>query len=243
MNSPALRPRSVGEILDTGFQLYRSRWSEMAIATGVLVLPLLLLEAVAPYEMLPVLERLGNLFFMAASAAVVAITAGMYRGEDVDAVDAIRAVGQRFFSVWGAALIQGILLVIGLVMLVIPAFIFLAMTFAMVQAVMIEGKTAGEAFERSRNLASDSYKPVLLTSVMMFIIVIAVMTGVGMVMGMFVTSPRLFLLLVNMTAIALNPLAAVVSTVLYYDLRIRKEAYDVTVMTEKLASAAPVPAL
>ena len=56
MNAPALRPRSVGEILDLGFQLYRSRWVQMATATGLLVMPLLLLQAVAPVGVLPLLK-------------------------------------------------------------------------------------------------------------------------------------------------------------------------------------------
>lgn len=90
MLAPALRPRSVGEILDTAFQLYRSRWKEMATATGVLVLPILLLEIVVPLNLLGFVERISQLFFLAASAAVVVIAAGAYRGEDVDAVDAIR---------------------------------------------------------------------------------------------------------------------------------------------------------
>jgi hypothetical protein len=243
MNAPALRPRTIGEILDTAFQLYRSRWSEMALATGVLVMPLLLLEAVAPWELIPLLERLGNLFFMAASAAVVAITAGAYRGDDVDAVDAVRAVGRRFFSVWGATIIQGLLVGIGLVFLVVPGILFLAMTFGMQQAVMIEGRSAGEAYTRSKVLAEDSFMFILLTSVMAFIITIAAMIGFGLVAAQAITSPRLALLATNAVMIALNPFAAVVGTVLYYDLRIRKEAFDVAVATERLEGAVPAPAV
>lgn len=243
MNAPTLRPRTVGEILDTAFQLYRSRFAAMATATGILVMPLLLVELVAPLNLLGFLERIGNLFFLAASAAVVVIAAGAYEGRDVRAVDAIRAMGRRFLSVWGAAIFQGILVGVGLLLLVIPGIIALAYTFAMQQAVMVEGCTTDDAWQRSKTLSRGSMKPILLTSVLAFVIVMVAMIGVGTVMSFFEAGIRAEALIIDGAMIVLNPLAAVVGTVLYYDLRIRKEAYDVVVAAERLPAAEPVPAL
>lgn len=243
MNAPALRARSVGEILDLSFQLYRSRWRQMATATGVLVLPLLALEAVAPLETLPMLESLSGLVFMAASAAVVVIASEAYLGRNAAAGDAVRAAGRRFFSVWGAAIIQTLLIVLGLILFIIPGIIAMAVTFAMQQAVMIEGRTAGEAYGRSRSLARGEFVHILLTSVLAFVILIFAMLGFGVVIEIGVDNVRLATLLTNVVLIAINPLAAVVGTVLYYDLRIRKEAFDVAVATELLADTEPAPVL
>jgi hypothetical protein len=175
MNAPALRARSVGEILDLSFQLYRSRWKQMATATGILVLPLLALEAVASMEMLNLLEGLSNLFFLAASAAVVVIASEAYLGREVSAGEAVRAAGRRFISVWGAAILQGLLIVLGLIFFIIPGILAMAMTFAMQQAVMIEGQTTGQALERSRWLARGEFKHIMLTSVLTWVIVIFAM--------------------------------------------------------------------
>jgi hypothetical protein len=245
MNAPALRARSVGEILDLGFQLYRSRWPQMATATGIVVLPLLLLEAIAPLSALPLLERLGNLFFLAASAAVVVIASEAYMGREIAAADALRRVGGRFLSVWGAALIQGILIMLGMILLIIPGIIAAAWTFAMQQAVMIEGRTASESFERSRELSRNHFMHILLTSGLIIAIVIFTMMGFGVVLALGVESVRMSTLLINVALVAINPLAAVVGTVLYYDLRIRKEAFDVAVATDRLADTPneAVPAL
>jgi hypothetical protein len=239
--APVLRARSVGEILDMAFQLYRSRWTQMATATGIVVLPLLILEAIVPLEALAILERLGNLFFLAASAAVVVIASEAYLGRDISATDALRKVGSRFGSVWGAAIIQGLLIMFGMLLLIIPGIIAAAWTFAMQQAVMIEGKTAGEAFTRSRELSRDNFKHILLTSGLMFVILFFAMIGFGMLLAFGVSDVRQSTLLINVGLIAINPLAAVVGTVLYYDLRIRKEAFDVAVATERLDDA-PVQA-
>lgn len=245
MNAPALRARSVGEILDLAFQIYRSRWASMATATCLFAFPLLLLEAVAPLDALDFLETLGNLVFLAASAAVVVIASEAYMGREVAAAQAVAMAGRRFFSVWGAAIIQGLLVGLGTVLFIVPGIIALAVTFGMQQAVMIEGRTAGDAFDRSRSLAAGHFKHILLTSVMAFVIVFFAMIGFGMVIGFAVTDLRMSTLLVNVAMVAINPLAAVVGTVLYYDLRIRKEAFDVQVAADRLGEAppAPVPAL
>lgn len=244
MTTAALRARSVGEILDLAFQLYRSRWKQMATATGILVLPLLVLQAIAPLDTLPLLQFVSNLVFLAASAAVVVIASEAYMGRDVPASDAVRAAGRRFLSIWGAAIMQGILIVLGLLLLIIPGIIAMVVTFAMQQAIMIEGNTAGNSFERSRELARGHKMHILLTSVLSYIIVVFAMIGLGIVIGLAVPNIRVATLLNNVAMIAINPLYAVVGTVLYYDLRIRKEAFDVAVATEQLADAPnePVPA-
>ena len=242
MNAPALRARSVGEILDLGFQLYRSRWPQMATATGIVVLPLLVLEAISPVEALPLLDRISNLFFLAASAAVVVIASEAYMGREIAASDALRKVGSRFVSVWGAALIQGFLIILGTLLFIIPGIIAAAWTFAMQQAVMIEGRTAGDAFSRSQELSRDNFKHILLTSGLMFVIVMLAMAGFVVVLQLTVESERLWTLLSTVALVAINPLAAVVGTVLYYDLRIRKEAFDVAVATERLGDAPAQPA-
>lgn len=244
MNAPALRVRSVGEILDLACQLYRGRWRQMAAAAGMLILPLLVLLAVAPAWALPLLDWLSELFHIAASAAVVVIASEAYLGRQVSAAHAMRAVGRRVGSVWGAAIIQTILLGLGLLLLVVPVLVATAWTFAMQQAVMIEGRGAGEAFVRSRQLATGQWKHILLTSAVMFLIVILGMGTFLLVLLRGVTDERLTFLLVNIGMSVTNPLAAAVGTVLYYDLRIRREAFDVAVATERLADmhTKPVPA-
>ena len=240
MTALALRARTAGEILDAAFQIYRSRWIPMVAATAVLVLPVLLVQAVAPMSVLPMLDSISNLFFLAATAAVVVIASGAYTGRDVGAMEAVRTLGGRFFSVWGAAIIQGLLIFVGLLLLIVPAFIFGAWTFAIQQAVMLEGRTAGDAFGRSRELARGHLKHILVTMLLAVVIVYAAVLGVALVVAMAVAGERTWGLALSLALVALNPITAVVGTVLYYDLRIRKEAFDVQVAADRLAE--PVPA-
>lgn len=235
-----LRARSAGEILDMAFQIYRTRWTAMATATAVLVLPLILLQVIAPLEILWFLDFVGNLFFLAASAAVVVIASGAYMGTEIDGITAVKKVGSRFGSVWGAAFIQGFVVGIGFLLLIVPGIIFIAWTFAMQQAVMIEGQSASQSFDRSRDLARGHLKHILLTSVLASLILLVGAMGLGMLVAMAVSGERMALIVMNLALIALNPIAAVVGTVLYYDLRIRKEAFDVQIVADRLAEQ-PAP--
>lgn len=240
MNAPALRVRSIGEILDAAFQLYRAHMVPMVTATGMFILPILLLQAVVPEEFLGVVDRVSNIFFMAASAAVVLIASEGYMGRQLDGVTAVKQVNGRFLSVWGAAIIQGLMIGIGFILLVIPGLIAAAWTFGMQQAVMIEGRKANDSFERSRDLARGHLMHVLLTAVMTLVITFVAVLGVMVVLGYVFTGTRALALVSTMVLILLNPLAAVVNTVLYYDLRIRKEGYDVEVYAERMGEGVPV---
>ncbi|HEU0016626.1 MAG TPA: hypothetical protein VFQ45_23290, partial [Longimicrobium sp.] len=213
-----------------------------SVATAAFVLPLLLIEAVVPFADLNFVETVGNVFYMAAGAAAVVISSAGYLGRRIDGMAAVRQVGPRFFSVWGAAIIQVILIVLGLFLLVIPAFIFAAWTATMQQAVMIEGRNAGESFTRSKELAEGYFWHILATGVVTLLVLFLAGAGLALVLDELGTEPRISLMLSNVAMIFFNPFTYVVSTVLYYDLRIRKEAFDVQLMTEALDEEGPAPA-
>jgi hypothetical protein len=245
MTPPLFRRRSVGEILDMAFQIYRARWAAMATATAVLIFPVLALQAVLPLEGAFLLNLLLGLFYMAASGAVVVIASEAYMGRTVAPMTAVRMVLRRFFSIWGAAFLQGLIVGIGFLLLIVPGIIFSAWTLVMPQAVMIEGANASDSFERSKALAEDHVMHVLLTGVMAWVIGFMAVMAVNTTLAMFLPDARFLLIAGNLVRVAINPLAAVVGTVLYYDLRIRKEAFDVVMAAERLGEVPgqPVPAL
>lgn len=242
MNAPALRALSIGEILDTAFALYRRDFMQLVLATGLLILPLLVIEAVVPVQYLGVAERLGGIFLIAASAAAVLIASERYMGRSLTAVAAVKEVNSRFLSVWGAAIFQGLIVGIGFILLIIPGIIALAYTFAMQQAVMIEGARAADSWERSKGLAEDNFWRIAGTSVMAFVITFVAGIGLAVFTGQFFPDPRWNLISTNLLLVLIHPFGAVVSTVLYYDLRVRKEGYDVQLMAEQIGGGA-VPAV
>jgi hypothetical protein len=243
--APVLRPRSAGEILDLSFQLFRAHFPRFLAAPVVFVLPLMVLRLLVPAEGAPLLEFLSNLMYTAAFAAVVVMVSEAYLGRDPGVRSAIGMVGQRFLSVWGASIIQGVVIVCGFILLVVPGFIFGAWTFAMVTVVMLENRRAGESFTRSRELARGNVPRIIGTMVVAVIVFFLCAVGAGFVTELVLAAlPGAgvgSLLLAEALVFAAYTFVPTVATVLYYDARIRNEAFDVEVATATLQMPAPQP--
>jgi len=229
------RPRRAGEILDAAFQLYRRLFFPVVVATGVFIAPALLLDLVVPPGSLPNINLLVNVAMALGTAAVVRLGSDGYLGQPADAMTAVRHVLRRVLSVLGTAIVQGLLIIIGLILLVVPGVIFAAWTFAMVPAVMLEGRDTGDAFTRSRELARDHLGHIIVTGVIVIILSLLVQTTLVTVIDEILALPfRVGFVMAHLMNVFINPFPALVTTVLYYDLRIRKEAFDVQLMTEAL---------
>ena len=106
-------------------------------------------------------------------------------------------------------------------------------------AVMTEGLGPLAAVRRSGALAQGSVKRVLGLLFLLAIVGIFVyITMMMLVSAMAGNRPQLSAALTTAALIPIVPFAAAMVTVLYYDLRIRKEGYDVELMAAQLAQSA-----
>lgn len=241
MSAIAFRARSTGELLDAAFLLFRRHYATIVLGTGIFVGPVILLDLLLPASTAPLLRILSNLLYMTASAVVVRIASDAYVGNPVDLGAALRTVFDRFGSVWGASFIQGIVVIIGLLLLVVPGLIFLAWTFAMKAAVVVEGCAADDAFTRSRTLARGEVWRIARTVLLAYLIIIAGAFGLGLgigAVGHFLGLPDVVTeALAQFAYLCVLPFASVVTTLLYYDLRIRKEGFDLEMLTRELGES------
>lgn len=242
MQAPLLRARSPGEILDAAFQVMRAHYPALVLASGAFMLPPILLAWFFP-ALTPVASILDRLLSLAASAVVAVVVSDIYLGNGVDIGRSISAVGRRFGSVWGAALIQGFVILMGILLLVVPAFIFFAWGFAMPVIVMVEGVTASQSWDRSRALTKGFVGHVLATVGVAWIISFAVLIGRIMVLGAMIgvagIDERIIEPLTSLAMALVFPFVGVVTTLLYYDLRIRKEGFDLQLLAESMGEEAP----
>jgi hypothetical protein len=63
--------------------------------------------------------------------------------------------------------------------------------------------------------------------------------GSGMILAYVFKSPALYLILASLTSLFFGPFAVVAAAVFYYDLRIRREGYDLQMLVERFAQPAP----
>ncbi|HEX2205883.1 MAG TPA: hypothetical protein VHG91_21390 [Longimicrobium sp.] len=238
----ALRPRSTGEILDAGFQIVRQNYITLASAAAVFTLPLVALQLALP-ALAPLALFLQTIVQVFAAAATVVMVSEIYMGRRPDLNQALGAVGSKWGALLLAALGTGTLIFVGALLLIVPAFIFFAWTFSMPMVIMVEGRGFSAAFDRSRELARGQVGRILASAIVAYVIYMVGAFGIAFLLGatgLFGTG-AVAEAVGRAVAFLLYPLYGAVATVLYYDLRIRKDAFDVEVMTRELGGE-PHPA-
>jgi hypothetical protein len=118
-----------------------------------------------------------------------------------------------------------------------------ARIFAVPMVIVLEGTSVGEAFSRSLALTEGAVWRVMGVFVLVFCIFAAILV-LMLMLGTFVTVqyPRLvtvYTVLSGTLNAFVYPIYTVFVTLLYYDLRIRRDGLDLEVMTRDLTGAAP----
>jgi hypothetical protein len=246
----ALRPRSVTEIVDAAFQLYRRDAAQYVLITGLAYAPWLVIRLLAlgagagpasPPQLLPsgleIVATVGEfLAYSLMTAVVVRLGADAYHGRPLHVGAATRDVLPRLPAVIVASLIGFVLAVIGFVLLIIPSLYVIARLFASTQVIVLEGRGALEALRRSGDLSRGRKLHILGTFGLVFVIYLALSFGIFLLAGL-VGSRVLTTVLEALYVIVAFPLLGLTSMLLYYDARIRAEAYDVELMTGALDPA------
>ncbi len=248
-----LRPLGVGEIVDATFTVYRRRFGPMfAIALMLVFIPFLvslvggcsldsggITTCTSPIGWLGYYVSVVGSFV--ASVAAVLVAAGAYADVPSDWRSAMNTGIRRIVPIIAATIVAGVLIAIGFLLVIIPG-IFLAVSLAVVwEALIIEDVGPMESIKRSwRLVAGERWRVfgagflVIVLSAIFFGIVSAVVwlilsTGLGV-------SGGIAGYLVQQVATLLSvPLTAALGTVIYLDLRVRKESLSAAELAAALS--------
>jgi hypothetical protein len=237
LQAPTFRARTVPELLDAAFQVVRARFVELILATAAINLP-----SMAVQLALPEWESFTALFVFLlqnlATAAVVLIVSDAYLGRERGLKGLFRRAFARFGSLVGASVVQTLLIVLGIFLCVVPGVIATIVTFAMPMAVVLEGAGAIDAYRRSKWLARDQWRRIAGSYLLVFLVGIAAWAGVLAVTRLLAGE-----MVSQVAGVVVEPfcylLAGVVGTLLYYDLRIRKEAFDIEMLLHEVEALGP----
>lgn len=245
MSEIALRPRSGTELLDAAFQLLRENFKLFfLVALGAFV-PIMIIEvavAVDPTGLATVLNMLVSLVFEPlATAAIIVVASERYMGRDVTPGEALGRVWARIGTVVATALIFNFVVGFGLLLLVVPGLYLATRFFAMMPAVVIEGYNSSTSQDRSAQLTKGSRMRILglfVVSYLLFIILLVMAMGAaaalfGEVAGVVVA---------RVLMAGIYPFIGIVTTLLYYDLRIRNEGLDLDIMMAQEPATRPATA-
>jgi len=234
-----IRPRTPGEIWSEAFRIYRENAANLLLIVAVVVVPLTFVSAVIVQTGVTILGLLvgaaiGIIIWAVLQAAVLRGAAQATIGDPVDIEASYRWGLARFGSVLLVALLVGIVVAVGFLLLIIPGFIFLVFLSVSEPALIVENRRGTEAMSRSWNLVRGHFWHALVV-----ILVAAIITGVIQGILSAIGGDNWFVAWI-FTAIAqiiTAPFTALVTVLLYLDLRARTEALTAERLRTELASS------
>jgi hypothetical protein len=258
MTPPLLRPLTAGEILDVSFLLYRQHFTALAavalVCSGLPGLLRIYIEAAGgPFAQLPLMllySVLAVVLGAIGTAATVYIVSESYLGRPLGAADALARAMPLLWRLVVCSILLMLVLLSGFVLLVFPAVILACGLLVAVPAIVLEpGQTPTGALGRSWSLTRGARLRMLGLLVTLVILVYVVpfisVTGIAALLLSAVDftgdqpSPgALFAVaLVGVVQMLVYPLFYCVLTVAYYDLRVRKEGFDLEMLASTLQPA------
>lgn len=190
----------------------------------------------------------GFLATLVAQGAVMKAVSNVYLGGEPEAAESLRYAFARLPSIVWLMLLYGFFLVLATLALIIPGiYLYVAWAVA-VPALLLEDRRGTRALKRSRSLVSGrwwSVFAVLLIVTLLTAVVTGIVSGaVGALLsvsdntdtfGGFVANN-----LVGIVAqVLVTPLTAILGVVIYFDLRVRKESFDLEVLARAIGSPSP----
>ena len=229
-----LRPRSAIEIIDAAVEVVRGHFGALFTLAAAVSIPAVTLQLLATrhprrIELAYLQTFVGAALDTLASGAVVAYVGTRVFGTPLSIADALRAALRNFGRLFIGSVAYGLMVIVGFVLLVVPGILLAARYFAIPAVIMMENAAVGTALTRSGRLTEHAAGRVIAIFGTAWVVYLVVMFGVALVAeGLF--SPQLQVLVSGVAQAVLEPFLATLTTLLYFDLRVRREGFDVAAM-------------
>jgi hypothetical protein len=261
----ALRPLTVGELLDRTFFLYRRHF---AMFVGIAALPNLILLAFQLTQIV-ISGAVTSLVSMLATLVVYFMTIAVSQGATIIAVSQIQldretsvteafgAIRSRIYDLAGIIFGMGIRILIGFILLIVPG-VYLAIVWSLaIPVAVLEGRNLSESLQRSAELTKGHRGRILVVYFLLLVLVYIVtlllevptmaavaVWGGGLRGGDVPAWGSIVIALSNfITTSIVGPIVTIALSLIYYDERVRKEAFDLQHMMQEIdQAAAPSPA-
>ncbi|MBC8104926.1 MAG: glycerophosphoryl diester phosphodiesterase membrane domain-containing protein [Cytophagales bacterium] len=276
-----LRPRTVRDILDDAFDLYREKFALLAGVSAVAYVPVMLTALavlIGPYAAfvksasqdgtnssnasfafflqflgltLLVLPLLTVAQIMQTGATCIVVEDRM-TGRETTVGSAWRRMLQRIGPLLAGAVATGFLsLILGAVLSGIGTFLAITMTLYTAQSIVLEQQGSRSALRRSWSLASHAFGKtlgfVLLTNLLGFFLWIGLYALILLILNLLLPTQEanpaaqqsqvfaLTLCILGISLLLVAPISGIGATLLYYDLRVRREGIDIQAAAEEMS--------
>jgi hypothetical protein len=258
----SLGSMSLGDILDRGIKLFFGRLGTFFLISFICLGPLLIVGFVLPPRdplstliQAPVTLLLSLILRPINTAAILFVICQEYLGQKVDASDSLRFAFGRFGRLLGASILAGLIIMVGAMLCLVPGLIFAVWYVFVGQVVVMENLGGDKALRRSKELTADHRWRAF--GLLMLLVVVQIIVGAAFGALNFVLPTHEFVPTDTGVSAVLNyrnyciqqgfvwfiqvfveSYSAICFTLLYFDVRNRKEGFDLQLAAMPTAEAA-----
>lgn len=238
---------TIGSIIKATFKICKSHFPTLFLVVMLPSIPLLFIQSVLANSGQDILALLVTILFIpvftliwaAMTMAVSNICLGNKPGFIVSYRYILSPVVGKLLA---TNLLQVLVVYIGIVLLIVPGLIFAVWLIFIPTIVIMENTWGLSALKRSRNLVKGNFWRLSLLFIVMMFIAGAIGGLLGAIYGLLsyfvpgiIGGNIVLLFLIAVIQVTGNILGSITLILFYYDLRVRKEAYDITVLSENIS--------
>jgi hypothetical protein len=191
-------------------------------------------------------------YLLSQGAAVFAVSE-IYLGRTITMTESFRRVFSRIGMMFGLMILNGLAIFAGFIFLIIPGIYLICRLIVGLPAMLVEDLGPTESMSRSFTLTQDNAGRAFLILLLYF--------ALSMAAAMLFAFPFEILMLTSLKnpqmmmvwaaimqvgtfigSVLVVPVLTISSAILYFDLRVRKEAFDLQVMMNPMGGPAQAPA-
>jgi hypothetical protein len=247
-------PLTTGELLDKASILYFRNFSLLFSISAIVHIPSMALEMVRaarnitgtritfPGAILQLLATLISLFVISPlnEGTAAQAVSDIYLGNHATFAGAWRAAWSRYGTLLKSHFIPVMAILVGVLLLLVPGILWYLSYVFITPIVMIEGiSRSRDIRRRSRELVRGYRGKAFVIVAVLLLIEILARAGIRTVLRFFISAAAttsMAPILNESVAIVAAPMFALSITLLYYDLRIRKEGFDLEMLSRTVGN-------
>lgn len=239
---------SVGVILDKSINFILNNIVWITALGFIISLPELIFKFSVEYisydHFTPYLFKLAHfvtssLFTPVLSGMVTMILGGQMCGKNISSTEAFAKIVKKLLPLIGLSFLISIASALGFLCFLFPGFIVLAATACAFPAMILEDLKPMKAFDRSWTL-TKGHRSRMLGYLMINVLALSLFGMTQALFANYISNSTYVGLIVNLISAPCTALWPAIATLLFYDLRIRKEALDLEVESNTIAVEAEV---
>jgi hypothetical protein len=190
--------------------------------------------------------------YLFAQGGTVFAVSELYLGKETTIGESLGRVRGELGSLFGVIFLNGLVTGISFILLIIPGIYMACRLCVCIPAALLENLGPRESLERSFGLTKDNAGRAFLILFLYVVILYAALFLVDIPFVAAVRSAahdpgmlRFFTAMMQVgnfvAGVLIKPILTIASAIFYFDLRVRKEAFDLQIMMNPLAAGVPAP--